>query len=247
MWVDNLDPAEYQTMFQVEDRHWWYVGMRRVSQTMLDRYVASDARAVLDAGCGTGANLLFLERCGVSTGVDLEPVALQFCQQRDLRRLAQASVSHLPFASDSFGLVTSFEVLYHLAVPDDEAVLAEFWRVLRPGGWLLLRLPAHDWLRGYHDVVVHTRHRYTTREIERKVTAAGFSVVRLSYANCLLFPLAAAKRLAERFLPQGPGSDIGLPHRGNSLLAAILSSEAALLARWSLPWGLSVLCLARKP
>ncbi len=242
-----MDPAEYTTMYDVEDRHWWYAGMRRITQAVLDAHIGRHDLDVLDAGCGTGANLLMLKRYGVASGVDIEPLALALCRRRGLSRLLRGSVCALPFAAQSFDLVTSFEVLYHLTVADDEAALGEFARVLRPGGWLLLRLPAHDWLRGRHDMAVHTRHRYTTVEVRRKVEAAGFSVVRLSYANCLLLPLAIAKRLLEGVLPPAQGSDVGPPPPGNAVLAGVLGAEAAWLRRWPLPWGLSVLCLARKP
>jgi SAM-dependent methyltransferase len=241
-----MDAAEYATMYAVEDRLWWYAGMRRISQTLLDEHCAGRPLDVLDAGCGTGANLAMLARYGVAAGIDIEPLALGFCTQRGLTRLARGSVIELPFAAHTFDLVTSFEVLYHMAVHDDTAALREFARVLRPGGWLLLRLPAYDWLRGRHDVVVHTRRRYTTYDVRRKVEAAGMQVVRLSYANTLLFPLALGKRLAERLSPAGAGSDVGPPPPGNGLLTAILSAEAVWLRRWSLPFGLSVLCLARK-
>ena len=242
-----MDASEYTTMYEVEDRHWWYVGMRAITRMVLDTYAGQRLAAILDAGCGSGANLVLLDRYGAATGVDIEPAALALCRQRRLSRLAQASVTELPFAPASFDLLTSFEVLYHLDVSDDQAALNEFYRVLKPGGWLLLRLPAHDWLRGKHDVAVHTRHRYTTAEVRRKAEASGLRVVRLSYANCLLFPLALAKRVAERLLPQSGGSDVGPPPPGNGLLAAILGLEAAWLRRWPLPWGLTVLCLARKP
>ena len=95
----------------------------------------------------------------------MEPAALEFCRRRGLQPPGAGSVRGYPLPAAAFGLVTSFEVLYHLAVEDDDAALAEAWRVLKPGGWLLLRLPAHDWLRGQHDLVVHTRHRYTTGEV----------------------------------------------------------------------------------
>lgn len=242
-----MDASEYLTMFQVEDEHWWYVGMRRITGALLNAYLDGTVSTILDAGCGTGANLMALGRFAVATGIDIEPAALDLCLQRGLKRLVQGSVTRLPFASGSFNLVTSFEVLYHVAVRSDEEALRELWRVLRPGGWLLLRLPAYDWLRGRHDIAVHTRHRYTTAEVERKVTAAGFTPVRISYANCLLFPLAVAKRLADKLAPAGSGSDVGPPPRGNALLSAVLSAEARWLVHHSLPWGLSVLCLARKP
>ena len=241
-----MEAGEYTAMYRVEDRHWWYLGMRRTTQVLLDRYLGRQIPSILDAGCGTGANLVLLGQYGTAAGIDIEPAALAMCQQRHLARLAQGTVTALPFASAMFDLVTSFEVLYHLAVSDDTAALREFWRVLKPGGWLLLRVPAHDWLRGRHDAAVHTRHRYSMGEVGRKVQGAGFRIVRLNYANCLLFPLAVAKRMAERVLPPGEGSDVGAPPPGNSALAAILSAEAAWLRRCPLPWGLSVLCLARK-
>ncbi len=241
-----MEHSEYAIMYRVEDRHWWYAGMRRITRSILGSCVDRPVRAILDAGCGTGANLVLLGGYGQAFGIDIEPAALNCCRERGLVRLAQGSVSTLPFASASFDLVTSFEVLYHLSVQDDGAALAEFWRVLKPGGWLLLRLPAHDWLRGRHDLAVHTRHRYTTGEVRQKVSAAGFAVVRLSYANCLLLPAAVAKRLAERLFPSPAGSDIGEPPQANSILEAMLAVEAGWLRRWNLPWGLSVLCLARK-
>ena len=241
-----MDASEYVIMYDVEDSHWWYAGMRRLTESMLDAYVGDRVSSILDAGCGTGANLLLLSHRGLATGIDIEPVALSFCRHRGLTRLVQGSVSELPFPPSAFGLVTSFEVLYHLKVSDDEAALGEFWRVLRPGGWLLLRLPAYDRLRGRHDTAVQTRRRYTKGEVGRKVRAAGFDVVRLSYANCLLFPVAVAKRVLERLLPASAGSDVGPPPYGNAVLRTILCAEAVWLRRWSLPWGLSVLCLARK-
>jgi len=242
-----MEAGEYATMFQVEDAHWWYAGMRRITRAMLDAHLPQGPLSILDAGCGTGANLAALATYGAATGMDIEPAALAFCRQRGLQRLARGSVCELPCADGVFDLVTSFEVLYHLAVDSDDAALHEFWRVLRPGGWLLLRLPAHNWLRGRHDVAVHTRHRYTTGEVERKVAGAGLRVVRLSYANCLLFPVAVARRLLERSGGAGKGSDVGPPPPGNGVLTAILAAEASWLPRHSLPWGLSVLCLARKP
>jgi SAM-dependent methyltransferase len=241
-----MDASEYAIMYQVEDRHWWYAGMRRITRAMLDEHASLRNASILDAGCGTGANLVMLGQYGAAVGVDIEPQALDLCRARGLQGLARASVTELPFAAESFDLVTSFEVIYHLAVSDDEAALREVRRVLKPGGLLLLRLPAHNWLRGRHDVAVHTRHRYTTAEVSRKVEGAGFTVVRLSYANCLLFPVAVVKRLLESVVPPGAGSDVGPPPFGNGVLESILSAEAHWLRRWPLPWGLSVLCLARK-
>jgi len=242
-----MDSSEYAAMYQAEESHWWYVGMRRITASILAAHVPpGNHLLILDAGCGTGGNLLLLERYGETIGLDVSALALSLCQRRGLDRLVRGSVTSLPFSDGVFHLVTSFDVLYHSAVEDDKAAIAEARRVLRPGGWLLIRVPAYDWLRGRHDIAVHTRHRYTTTELGHKVREAGLTVVRLTYANCILFPLALAKRLGERVMPPSRGSDVGPCPPANSQLTAILGLEAAWLRKHSLPWGLSVICLARR-
>src|SRR5262249_40784661 len=119
--------------------------------------------------------------------------------------------------------------------------------VLCPGGLLLLRVPAYQWLRGAHDTAVHTRHRYTRSELEAAVRLAGFEVTVATYGNSFLFPLAALKRIGERWLGESP-AELAVPApRVNALFSGVLGLEARLAARWSLPAGLSVLVLARKP
>jgi SAM-dependent methyltransferase len=153
----------------------------------------------------------------------------------------------LPFADDSFDLVTSFDVLYHRAVPDEAPALAEARRVLRPGGRLLIRLPAYEWLRSRHDRHVHTRRRYTASEVRSLLESAGFFVERCSYVLSLLFPLPATARLLERLTPdRGDESAMEMPARPlNAVLRAPMAVEAAWLSLGgSLPFGLSIMCLA---
>lgn len=241
-----MEKAEYERMYGLEKTHWWYVGMRRVSAAFLGRPGQPGNWRVLDAGCGTGAGLDFLGRYGSVYGVDLAQEAIGFCQLRGVERVARASVDGLPFPAGSFDLVTSFDVLYHRAVEDDLSALREFHRVLKDGGLLLLRVPAFDFLRGHHDAMVHTRHRYQSGELVAKLRQAGFAVERVSYANFFLFPLALAKRALER---NGKAvSDVQPARRPiNALLAGVLGAEASLIRRLSFPFGLSLLALARKP
>lgn len=244
-----MNPSEYHTIFTVEDHHWWYVGMKRIAQTWLDETYGPRAdQRILDAGSGTGGGMAYLARYGRVTGIDASPLALDFCRRRALHRLGQASVTALPFAAASFDLVTSFDVLYHRAVGEPLDALREFHRVLRPGGRLLLRLPAYDWLRGRHDEVIHTGRRFTSGHVADLLCEAGFAVERLSYANTILFPAALAKRLAERLRPGDPPghSDISPnPPWLDDALAAVLGLEARWLRRHDLPVGLSVMALAR--
>jgi SAM-dependent methyltransferase len=245
-----LDPREYERIFQVEDHHWWYRGMEAITRAMLARWYRIPSRLfILDAGCGTGAAAsTFLADYGTVTGIDIHPLALKFSRKRNLSRLACASVSALPFDSSQFDLITSFDVLYERAVADDLAALREFVRVLVPGGRVFLRLPAYDWLRGQHDKVVHTNKRYTANRVEHLLAESGLSVERVSFANMFLFPVALLKRLGERLFPIGEeNSDLDL-NIGllNGILLKILSSEAPLVATRGLPFGLSVVAVARK-
>src|SRR5690349_12413340 len=129
-----MEPEQYALMARVERDHWWYVGMRRLVAALLaDLPPADRPRRILDAGCGTGGTTAWLRRYGSVVGVDLAAEAAPFWPQRGLHAMTRGSVAALPFASDSFDLVTSFDVLYHQWVPDEAAVLAECWRVLRPG------------------------------------------------------------------------------------------------------------------
>lgn len=245
-----MDPREYEIMYQVEDRHWWYRGMEAITRAVLNRWVRSTSRLrILDAGCGTGAAMTtYLADYGTVTGCDIHPLALKFCRQRNALRLTFASVLDLPYASATFDLITSFDVLYERAVSSDLTALREFSRVLVPGGRVLLRLPAYDWLRGQHDKLVHTERRYTMKLIARLLGESGFAVEHLTYANTFLFPIALVKRLAEKVFPPKDGfSDLTLDAGWlNSVLQKILAAEAPLAAGIGLPYGLSVIAVGRK-
>ncbi|MCX6024463.1 MAG: class I SAM-dependent methyltransferase [Chloroflexi bacterium] len=244
-----MDPEQYRIMYEAEDRHWWYVGMRGITFALLDQYVPpGSARRVLDAGCGAGANLEALRRYGPTTGVDISPLALELARTRPGARLTAGSIDRLPFADGVFDLVTCFDVIYHLQVQEDAAALREFRRVLRPGGVLFLRAPAFELLRAAHDTAVHTRQRYQVGPLRAKIEAAGFGTLRATYANTLLFPLAAGMRLAQRLT--GHSGD----HEGdvkpaappvNAALRGVLGAEALLLRRFDFPVGVSAVCVAR--
>jgi SAM-dependent methyltransferase len=246
-----MERAEYLVMAAVESYHWWYGGMRVIAAALLDSaYAGRRDLRILDAGCGTGGNALFLKRYGTVVGIDLAAEVLEFYGPPLAGALARASVLAVPFADASFDLVTSFDVLYHRAVPAEQPALCEARRVLKPGGRLLLRLPAYDFLRRKHDRVVHTRRRYMLGEVLELLRASGYAIERCSYINTLLLPLALAQRLTERALPnlQRDHSDLAMPFPYmNEMLRWPLAAEAAWLARGhSFPLGLSVLCLARK-
>jgi len=242
---------EYRRMFEAEESQWWYAGQRAIAQALLEpalRRLSPGAprAAILDAGCGTGANLVRLERVGRAVGVDLAPEALAFCRQRRVRA-ARADLRALPFPDDAFDVVTSFDVLYHAWVADDAAAVVELVRVLRPGGLLLVRVPALRLLWGAHDEAVQSRHRYTRPQLRRLLARAGLDVERATYANCFLFPLLLARRTLDRATGRA-GSDVSfLPAPLEWAFKNLLLGEAALIRHGvSLPVGASVVALARK-
>jgi SAM-dependent methyltransferase len=243
-----MNPEEYEIMFHVEDHHWWYLGMEHITCSVLDKAVGrGHALQVLDAGCGTGAVMQYLKPYGRVTGFDYSTEALRFSRQRGHVRLTQASVMQLPFADREFDLIVSFDVISEAGV-NDVAALREFARVLKPGGHLLVRLPAYRWMRGRHDIAVNVSHRFTRPEIKQQLKRAGLTPIKTTYANTFLFPIALAKRWSERLMTRSQtGSDLTLdPGLLNGVLRTILSAEAPLIRSIGLPFGLTVVALAQK-
>ncbi|HUG53100.1 MAG TPA: class I SAM-dependent methyltransferase, partial [Vicinamibacteria bacterium] len=244
-----MNVEEYGRMYAAEERQWWFAGMRAISLSLLATARAegdADGWRILDAGCGTGSNLAHFRRFGRAVGVDLSDDALRFCRQRGVAA-ARGSVLALPFPGATFDAVTSFDVLYHRWVADDGAAVRELARVLKPGGLLLVRVPALKMLWGAHDEAVHSRHRYTRAELGRLLEGQGLEVVRLTYANTLLFPLLFARRALDRLLDRH-GSDVAfLPAPLEWAFRGLLGIESHLVRRVALPVGASVYALARKP
>lgn len=246
-----MHPDEYRVMYEMEDAHWWYMGMRRIIFSVLDRYCSSNERwRILDAGCGTGAVLRRLGRYGDAFGIDIAPEALYLCRERGVQpsQLAQSSVTALPFPGDLFDLVTSLDVLSYLE--DDAVGFRELNRVLKKDGWLFINLPAFPFLRGEHDLAVGTKRRFTRPALRQRMEEAGFRVIKLTYVNTFLFPAVAAVRLWKRGArpkSERAQSDLKpLPPLLNGALAAVLFAEAALLRAVDFPFGVSVMGLGQK-
>lgn len=244
---------EYARMRDNEERHWWFRTLRtQVVRALARHVVRRSGLRLLDAGCGTGGGLrrwnvaLGLDR---SYGLDLSAAALQFSAGRGLGPLVRGSVTTLPFGDATFDAAVSLDVLCLEGV-DEAAGLAELRRVLRPGGILVLNLPAFPGLRGEHDLAVRIRRRYRRPELEQLVTAAGFRVRRCGYWNALLFlPFALVRRIRSgRVADRPPVSDIRpLPGPLDALLAGLMRLEVAVSERVRLPFGTSLLCVAEVP
>ena len=250
-----MEAEEYERIYAHETSHFWYRGVHALVAGTLDRQMQSLPCAgsgrrpeVLDAGCGTGGIMSRLsKRCRV-TGLDLSPLALDFAARRGHGgRLVRGSVSTLPFAARSFDAAVSIDVLYHRAVVDDAAALAELARVLRPGGVLLINNPAHAWLHGSHDRKVHTARRYGRSDWRRLAAGAGLAVVSIAWFNCSFFLPAVAVRTLSRAGDDARSDVRALPAVVNAPFTALMRLEAAAAQRSLLPFGLSLFVVLRKP
>ncbi len=202
---------------------------------------------ILDAGCGTGLMLQELNALGNARGVDISQDALDFCRQRGLDRVELGDVARMPYQSGTFDVVTALDVIEH--VDDDIAVLDEFVRVLKPGGRAFLFVPAHRWLWSLQDEISHHKRRYTKKTLAAAVRASSFEIERLSYVSMFLLPVIAAGRLylklTLRFRNLDTENDLH-PEWSNGILRRVFESEIPLLRRRDLPFGASLLCIARK-
>jgi SAM-dependent methyltransferase len=249
----------YEDLYSKEHSHWWHVGKRSIVYGLLGQYLprpeSKDGRLALDLGCGTGQNLEHLERYGVATGTDYFEEALQFCRERGHTMLARADAVDLPFPDGTFDVATALDVIEHL--DDDYAALKEMWRVMKPGGLLVVSVPAYRFLWTYWDDILGHRRRYTTRMLRQVATRAGFRVRRLSYSNALTLAPAMAVRVAKSVIykaaarrgnPRNPKTDfMTLPRPINNALINYYKLETGLLKRGRLPFGLSVVAVLQRP
>lgn len=239
-----MQPNEYDTMFRVEETHWWYRALHRLVFEALDRHLPDwRERKILDAGCGTGAILQRLGNPARNVGVDLAPEAIAFCRRRGLTNVEQADVAALPFGDGSFDAVISSSVLYHTWVKDLDAVAHEMHRVLRPAGLLFVVLPAFSFLHSAHDVAVMTGHRFTKGEVRTLLRRNGFRLGQLTYWTTLLFPLAL---IARTLGGSTSGRDFERAGLSNRIFDRIMSIEAMLLRKFSFPFGVALFAVARK-
>lgn len=248
-----MEMHEYATMAQFETAYWWYRGLHSAIFELLEDLGTTQDSRILDAGCGTGGNLINLNRHHMQTsGFDYSLDAVPFWRQRGLTQCVIASINDIPYPDNIFAVALSIDVLESDTV-DESRAIAELCRVVKPGGFILITVPAYRWLFSpEHHQAVHASRRYSRREAIRLFDSQPVQVLRASYMFTLLFPLIAVRRLISSFFerpPSGsaPHSELKLlPEPINQLFTGIMSLERLLLRRVNLPFGSSIVIIVRK-
>jgi len=244
-----MNIGEYAEMYKLESFYWWFVARRQLLESLVESIARDFKRpTILDVGCGTGINYSVLSKYGDTFSTDASAEALAFSKSRGTDGLARSHLESLPFANSTFDIVTALDVLEH--VDDDLKALDEILRVTAKRGVLVITVPAYGFLWSEHDEALHHRRRYAASELRNKLTNAGFEVERISYYITLLFFPILFMRFIQSVTKksiQAKTSHIVLPGWLNSLLVGILGFERWLLRWINLPFGVSIVCLARKP
>jgi ubiquinone/menaquinone biosynthesis C-methylase UbiE len=239
-----------QATARAERDHFWFKGFRRfVTPLVAEAVGGRSAATILDCGCGTGHNLGWLGKYGTAIGIDLNWTGLGFAKGRGDATIAQATAANLPFPDQIFDVVTSFDVIYSLDDQVEAAAIAEMFRVLRPGGSLVLNAAAMDVLKGNHSVLANEVRRYSRATLTARLARAGFVVRRMSYTNATIMPVIAAVRLLQRVSGHEEShQEISIPPAPvNAALTAALALESGLLRFVNMPFGSSIIARAEKP
>jgi SAM-dependent methyltransferase len=232
-----------------EDHHWWYRGRRRIIARLVGALALPPDAAILDAGCGSGRNMVDFAKLGTVTGVEIADASVARARQRGVGEVVQCSITELSFADASFDVAICLDVIEH--IEDQLGALRELHRVVRPGGTLVVTVPAYQWLWSEHDVINHHERRYTAATLRAPAVAAGWEPVRTTYFNSFLLPVAIVHRrlTRESHLVGEPVSDLQrTPERLNGVLEWPLRCEARMIGMgWRIPAGLSLAAVFRKP
>jgi SAM-dependent methyltransferase len=247
-----MHAQDFELLYQLEEKYWWFVAMREITDAVVARHLEQSNLRILDAGCGTGFNLGYYgsQSDREVYGLDIADAALRHVQERGFRRITQASITDIPFKSETFDMVFSFEVITQTPPSVHQLALREMNRVLKVGGHLFIRVPAFMWLWSSHDDELQVRYRYRREELCKNLSDAGFLVEWSSYANGFLFPVILMRRFLKR-AGIGGGSDVKPLPRGLGWLDGIFRRILEREAEWfksgrHLPFGLSLICYARK-
>jgi SAM-dependent methyltransferase len=251
-----MEPTFYEDYYRHENSHWWFRWRYDLITQLVATLKKDDSFKILDAGCGTGQMTKQLEDFGNAIGMDSAPEAITYARSRGVQQLVRGSITNPPFAHGSFDCVLALDVIEH--VDDDMGILTSLYQVIKPGGHLIITVPAFDALWSEHDEINHHKRRYRSPRLRRLIEEAGFSVDRVTYCNTALcvpvFLARKGKNLLRALSRRRPGqdrplqSDLGdYPAPVNAGLYLLMKAETKLMRRFDMPFGVSILAVATRP
>jgi len=241
----NID--EYKTLYELEDFYWWHVGRRDVVKVLLSRFLEQKKNYILEIGCGTGGNVRMLSTFGKVIGIDPSKEAVHFCRGRGFRDAILGRGEKTNFPSEHFDLVVALDVFEH--IENDEVAFRESFRILKKGGYLLLTVPAYQFLWSEHDEVLDHKRRYTASVMRSKAKKAGFEIVKISYLITFLFPIVVLYRVGKKLVTKKgkeKTSYVIVPEWLNNFFIVLLRFESTLLRYINFPFGTSIICIVKK-
>lgn len=244
----------YSEYYEHENNHWWFRWRFDMITEIVESLPRNESFRMLDAGCGTGQMTKLLEQYGEAVGLEIAPEALEFARKRGVKNLIQGSITDPPFSAGSFDLVLSLDVIEH--VDNDIQIIDSLFDIVKPGGHLIVTVPAFQSMWSQHDEINHHKRRYRVKQVRRMLADAGFTVTQATYCNSLLFPAVFAMRKGKTWIRKvkgtdgngEPESDLAFyPKPVNEALYRIVTTETDVLKRFNPPFGVSILAVAQRP
>jgi len=246
-----MNEAEYQKMYDFEKFYWWHVGRQKIIRTFLSLLKLPANSKILDIGCGTGGNMEVLKEFGSVQGLDNSVQAKNFCAKQGFNNVIVGDISDMKkmFPEQSLDLVTAFDVLEHLE--DDRTAMRDVKSILKQGGYFLITVPAYQFLWSEHDEALHHKRRYDYKQLKERLQESGYQIIKGGYVITFIAPIIIAFRGIKNIFKSKPKESktdyIILPGFANKMLIWSLELEAFLSRYCNLPFGISVICIAKKP
>lgn len=238
----------YHTNFKLEDQYWWFVARNQIiKKAILDFIKLNKNNNLLDVGCGTGAFAAEMNQKTNVIALDTSPIALEYCSQRGIEQRFNCLLNDFPKDKFRIDAITFLDVIEH--IQDDYQIVKDAYNIIENNGYVIASVPAYQWLWSHHDELHMHYRRYTKSQIEKVFKSANFQIIYSSYFNTLLFPIAVLKRFVDKITGADKKNTSPIEEVSptiNKLFKSIFMYEKNFIPKLKLPFGLSILIVAKK-